>query len=65
MTRRTHIGRQRFHSPGRSRSSFSRHSRSVELLVVIAIIGILVALLAAGDSSGARSGPSVAMPEQS
>ena len=37
----------------------------VELLVVIAIIGILVALLAAGNSSGARSCPAQRLPEQS
>ena len=36
----------------------------VELLVVIAIIGILVALLVAGDPGGARGGPAEPMQEQ-
>jgi prepilin-type N-terminal cleavage/methylation domain-containing protein/prepilin-type processing-associated H-X9-DG protein len=44
MSRRTHVGRQRFLSPYR-RDRRSAGFTLVELLVVIAIIGILVALL--------------------
>ena len=48
----------------RSRAAEARAFTLVELLVVIAIIGVLVALLAAGDSGGPRGGSAIAVHQQ-